>query len=344
MVSFESDYTTGAHPEVLKRLIETNDIPVSGYGSDPFTEGAKEKIKKAIEMDDADVFFLVGGTQTNEIVISTLLRDYEGVVACETGHVGVHEAGAIEFMGHKVLTVPSHEGKICPKELKAYIENFYLDGNHEHMVFPGMVYISYPTELGSIYSKEELSAIHEICKSYEIPLFIDGARLAYGLMSKSCDITLPELARLCDVFYIGGTKVGALIGEAVVFTNKNMPLHFVNSVKKRGALLAKGRVLGVQYDALFTDNLYLNIGKHVIDCAEKLKSILKNAGLPFFYESATNQQFVIIENEKMPLLRERVQFSFWETVDETHTAIRFVTSWSTKEEDLDALKEALKLI
>ena len=341
MISFENDYNTGAHPRILERLMETNTEPLSGYGTDPYCEQAKEKIRAACQCPDAQVEFLTGGTQTNSVVVSTMLSDYEGVLAADTGHISTHEAGAIEFAGHKVLTLPHQEGKILPDTLKKWIEDFYGDGNHEHMVFPGMVYLSHPTEYGTLYTKEELTKISSICHTYQIPLFLDGARLGYGLMSLSTDLTLPDIASLCDVFYIGGTKVGCLCGEAVVFSKQNRPSHFMTSVKKRGALLAKGRLLGIQFDTLFTDDLYFEISSHAIMMAEQLKEIFHEVGLPFYLESPTNQQFIILENQQMEELKKEVAFSFWEKYDETHTVVRFATSWSTKEADLKKLKELL---
>ena len=340
-ISFESDYTTGAHPNILKRLTETNYEFLSGYGTDHYCESAKEKIRAACDSNDVDVHFLVGGTQTNALIISAMLNDYEGVIAADTGHVSVHEAGAIEYTGHKVLTLPHHDGKLMAGDLKEYLERFYDDGNHEHMVFPGMVYISYPTENGTIYSREELEQIYDICRQYEIPLFIDGARLGYGLMSSEADMTLADIARLCDVFYIGGTKVGALCGEAVVFTKNNTPKHFLTIIKQHGALLAKGRLLGIQFDTLFTDDLYMELSRHAIKMAEELKEVLKEKGYSFAWETPTNQQFVILENNKMKELREKVAFSFWEKYDESHTVVRFATSWSTTEKDIELLKEIL---
>lgn len=242
MLSFESDYIEGAHPAVLEALAKTNMESLSGYGADEYCIRAKEKIAAACGMPDAQVAFLTGGTQTNQIVIDTMLRQYEGVVSAQTGHVSVHEAGAVEVTGHKVLTVPSHDGKMDADELDAFVQEFYADGNREHMVFPGMAYISHPTEYGTLYTKAELTRLSDVCRKHRMPLFLDGARLGYGLMSRQADVSLNDIARLCDVFYIGGTKVGALCGEAVVFTKKNMPDHFDNLVKKHGALLAKGRL------------------------------------------------------------------------------------------------------
>ncbi len=341
MISFESDYTTGAHPEILAKLTETNLTPLSGYGSDCFTVSAYEKIKKTIGSPNAQIYLAVGGTQTNQLVISTILRDYEGVVSATTGHIGVHEAGAIEYSGHKVLTLPSHMEKIDAGELREYLCSFYTDGNHEHMVYPGMVYVSHPTEYGSIYSKSELTAISDVCREHKIPLYIDGARLAYGIAGTGADVSLSDISKLADVFYIGGTKVGALCGEAIVFTKNNMPAHFITLAKQRGALLAKGRLLGVQFDALFTDDLYLRCGRHAILQKEKMVGILKRAGLKFYYESPTNQQFVIIDNAVLEKLKEKAAVSFWEKYDENQTVVRFATSWSTTDEDLDELEAIL---
>lgn len=341
MVSFESDYIAGAHPQVLKRLTETNLEPLSGYGADPYCERAKEKIRAACGCPQAEVEFLVGGTQTNAVVISSMLKDYEGVVAAKTGHVSAHEAGAIEYTGHKVLEIAQEAGKIQAETLRKYLEVYYADENFEHMVFPGMVYISHPTEYGTLYSKKEMQDIADVCHEYGMPLFVDGARLGYGLMSRETDITLPELAEICDVFYIGGTKVGALCGEAVVFTKGNKPKHFLTSVKKRGALLAKGRLLGVQFDALFTDDLYFEIGRHAIGKAEELKEIFRSKNLDIYLESPTNQQFIVLENRRMEELKKQIKFSFWENLDENHTVVRFVTSWSTTEEDMEVLRRVL---
>ena len=342
MLSFESDYIQGAHEKILERLAETNRGPLSGYGNDKYCESAKEKIRRACECEDADIFFLVGGTQTNQVVISSMLRSYEGVVAAQTGHVSVHEAGAIEHGGHKVLTLAGHEGKIDVEELLAYLKAYWSDVNYEHMVFPGMVYISHPTEYGTLYTEKELSSIAEVCRAYHIPLFLDGARLGYGLMSRETDVTLPKIARYCDVFYIGGTKVGALCGEAVVFPKKNMPSHFMTMAKQKGALLAKGRLLGVQFDTLFTDELYFRISAHAIEMAEKVKEIFREKNKRFFVDSPTNQQFIVLENEELARLKEHVKFDIWEKIDEAHTAVRFATSWATGEEDVEALRALIQ--
>lgn len=337
MVTFENDYSFGAHPAVLKALVDTNMEPMTGYGEDEHSKHAKQLIREACQAPSADVFLLVGGTQTNQVVLDMLLAPYEGVVAAETGHVNCHEAGAIEFGGHKVLTVPSHGGKMDASELKHFIDLFYQDGNHEHMVFPGAVYISFPTELGTLYSKAELAAIHAVCQERDIPLFVDGARLGYALASEGCDITLPELAQLCDVFYIGGTKVGALCGEAVVFPTGNAPAHPVPRIKQHGALLAKGRLTGVQFEALFTDDLYLKIGKVAIDASNKLKKLLHDRGLRFFLESPTNQQFVVVTKEQYAELQKYMPVSYWDAYDDESVTIRLATSWASTDADIDEL-------
>ena len=341
MLYFVNDYSEGAHEKVLQHLIDTNREQLPGYGTDHYCEEAKEKIKKACDCEDAEVFLLTGGTQTNQIVIDTMLQPYEGVVAAQTGHVSTHEAGAIEFTGHKVLTLPEKEGKISAADLKNLVETFYGDENHEHMVFPGMVYISHPTEYGTLYTKKELTALSAVCREYKLPLFVDGARLIYGLVSKETDVTLQDIAKLCDVFYIGGTKAGALCGEAVVFTGNSMPKHFLTRVKQHGALLAKGRLVGVQFDALFTDDLYLEAGRNAIETAAVLKKGLKEKGYQLYIDSPTNQQFVILENSRMEELKKEVQFSFWEKSDDTHTVVRFATSWATRMEDVDKLLSLL---
>lgn len=341
MISFASDYIAGANPQVLKRLVETNLEPLPGYGEDPYCASAKEKIRAACGCPDAQVELITGGTQTNLTVISTMLREHEGVVAAETGHVNTHEAGAIEYTGHKVMELPDEEGKLTVDTLAGFLRAFYSDENREHMVFPGMVYISHPTELGTLYTMAELVELSRVCQAYELPLFLDGARLGYGLMSRDTDVTLADIASLCDVFYIGGTKVGALCGEAVVFTKNNRPPHFVNAVKKRGALLAKGRLLGVQFDALFTGGLYFELSRHAIEMAEELKAILHKKGVEFYLESPTNQQFVILDDAKLEELKRQVSYGFWEKWGPKQTVVRFCTSWSTTQEDLDFLRSVL---
>ena len=335
MLYFQNDYSEGCHPKILEAFVKTNLEATAPYGADVYCQSAKEKICEACGCPDGDVFFLVGGTQTNKTVIDALLKKYEGVISADTGHIAQHEAGAIESAGHKVLTVPHADGKLPAHELENLLRTFYDDANHDHMVFPGMVYISHPTEFGTLYTKAELEALAEVCRAYEIPLYLDGARLGYGLAA--CDVTLKDIARCCDVFYIGGTKVGTLCGEAVVFPKGNAPKHFITTVKQNGAMVAKGRLLGIQFDCLFTDRLYETISRHAIVLAEKLKAALKQKGYRFFIDSPTNQIFVILENGFMDELGEKVRFSFWQRYDENHTVIRFATSWATREEDLDAL-------
>ena len=337
MLYFLSDYTEGAHPKVLERLAETNLISQPGYGEDRFCAAAREKIRAACEKPGADVYFLVGGTQTNAVAIASLLNRWEGVIAAQTGHIGVHEAGAIEFTGHKVLALPGEKGKLAAQTVADYCRAFYADETHEHMPFPGMVYISQPTELGTLYSRAELEALHEVCGAYGMRLFLDGARLGYGLMSPDCDMTLPELCEHCDLFTIGGTKVGALCGEALVFPKGDMPEHFATMVKQQGAMLAKGRLLGVQFDALFTEGLYFEIGRHAISLAMKLKAAFREKGYPLFADSPTNQQFPILTAEQLAKLRQHAAFEIWAPLPDGRTAVRFVTSWATREEDVDAL-------
>ena len=340
MLFFENDYGYGAHPKILEHLAQTNMEPVSGYGNDKFTASAAEKIKAAADCPDAQVYFLTGGTQTNMVVIDTLLRPYEGVVASSCGHVNTHEAGAIESTGHKVLTVPHKNGKLDADDLREYVQTFYADASHDHMVFPGMVYISHPSEYGTLYTKNELERLSAVCREFNMPLFLDGARLGYGLTADT-DVTLQDIAKLTDVFYIGGTKCGALCGEAVVFCGMHAPAHPIPRIKQHGALLAKGRLTGVQFEALFTDGLYFEIGRQAIETAQALRRVLHERGYQFFLETPTNQQFVILPNEDMARIREHASIEYWEKYDETHTVVRFCTSWATTQEDIDALAAVL---
>ncbi|MBQ7547241.1 MAG: aminotransferase class I/II-fold pyridoxal phosphate-dependent enzyme [Clostridia bacterium] len=342
MVSFESDYIAGAHPAVLQRLIETNAEPLSGYGTDVYSSRAREKIRVACAQPEAQVEFLTGGTQTNAVVISTLLGEWEGVLAANTAHIATHEAGAIEYAGRKVMELPHRYGKISAADVRAYAENYYADANREHIVRPGMVYITYPTEYGTLYTKQELCALADVCRAYDMLLYLDGARLGFGLESRESDLSLADLAAVCDVFTIGGTKVGLLCGEAVVFRKGRKPAHYPARVKQRGALLAKGRLLGVQFDALFTDDLYFRISRHVLAMAEEMEEIFREAGCPFFLHSPTNQKFVVFGDERLARLREKVAFGFWEKPDSRHTVIRAATGWSTMSADLQALREALR--
>ena len=341
MISFTCDYNEGAHPAILERLVATNLCQEPGYGADAFTASAKARIREAVGRPEAEVFLLTGGTQTNSTVIATLLKDYQGVVAAATGHIAVHEAGAVEYTGHKVLTLPQREGKLQARELKAYLEGFYADASYDHMVFPGMVYISFPTEYGTLYSKKELTEIHGVCREYSLPLFVDGARLGYGLMSPACEVTLPELAGLCEVFTIGGTKVGALCGEAVVFPSGKAPEHFFTMVKQHGALLAKGRLTGIQFDTLFTDGLYFKIAKNAIDLALQMKAMFVAKGYELFLDSPTNQQFILLSPEAARALEGKVAYEVWERLPDGRAVTRFATSWATTPQQLALLESLL---
>ncbi|MDD4124729.1 MAG: aminotransferase class I/II-fold pyridoxal phosphate-dependent enzyme [Eubacteriales bacterium] len=341
MLHFDSDYMEGAHPDVLERLIKTNFIQTPGYGTDIYCDMAKEKIKSVCGLPDADVFFLVGGTQTNATVIDSLLPPYAGVVAADTGHIAVHESGAVEASGHKVITIPNKSGKIEPESLKALLVSYHSDEAKDHMVYPGMVYISHPTERGTLYTANELKRLKEICTEYDIPLFLDGARLGYALAADGTDVTLPYIARHTDVFYIGGTKVGALFGEAVVIPKKGRIKHFVTMIKQHGGLLAKGRLLGIQFDALFTEDLYYKISRHAVEIAARLEEGFRAKGYTMMYGAPANQKFVLLENAKMAELREHATFEIWEKYGKEHTVVRFVTSWATKAEDAEKLIELL---
>ena len=342
LLSFESDYIEGCHEEILRRLVETNREQLSGYGADHYSEAAKEKIKAACKNNRSEVFLLSGGTQTNQIVIDTMLDSCDAVIAASTGHINFHEAGAIEYTGHKVLTVAHNNGKVSIDALNEILSVFEGDENRDHIVKPKMVYISHPTEYGTLYSLDELTKISDICRKNNLLLFLDGARLGYGLMSTSTDVTLPDIARLCDVFYIGGTKVGALCGEAVVFAEGRTPLRFFTKIKQHGALLAKGRLLGIQFDTLFTNDLYFCISRHAIEMADKMKSVFSKFGFEFFIDSPTNQVFIVLNNNYYKKLLEKVRCSFWEKFDDDHTVVRFATSWATREESIDNLEDILK--
>lgn len=342
MIIFECDYTEGAHPEILKKMEETNFVQTPGYGMDDYCESAREKIKKACGSEEMDVHFLVGGTQANFTVISSILRPFQGVIAAESGHINVHETGAVEGTGHKVLTLPSADGKITAAQVRAMYEEHWDDVTHEHMVQPGMVYISHPTENGTLYSKEELKELYDTCRERNLPLFLDGARLGYGIVSEASTLTLKDIASMTDVFYIGGTKVGALFGEAVVIVNPALKKDFRYMIKHNGGMLAKGRLLGIQFDTLFTDDLYYKVAEHADSLAMRLKKAFKEKGYPLRYDSYTNQQFPILPNDHMEKLAEDYSFSFWEAVDEEHTAVRFCTSWATKEEAVQQLIEDIQ--
>ena len=343
MYRFNSDYLEGAHPNIIKRLTDTNLMQTPGYGLDPICDSAKEKIRAACNAPDARVYFMVGGTQTNYTVLDSILKGYEGVLSADTGHVAVHEAGAIEYSGHKVLTVPARDGKVDCSIAREYLERFYADGTWQHMVRPGALYISHPTEYGTLYSRSELSALRSLCDEYGMRLFLDGARLGYGLASDGSDLTLADIAALCDVFYIGGTKVGALFGEAVVFANTDLGEAFFTEIKQHGALLAKGRMLGIQFDELFEDNLYERIARNAVDLAMRIKRELKAKGYEFYNDSYTNQQFPIISKTKLDSIADRVVLDDWGPCGDNGDMrlVRITTSWATTEEAVDTLLELL---
>ena len=341
MISFECDYNNGAHPKVLENLVRYNDARPTPYGFDEYSERAKHRIREAIGMPDAQIFFLTGGTQTNATTIDSMLYQYEGVICVGSGHINVHEAGAVEFTEHKIITIPDKEGKMEAKTLNKYLDDFYHDGNRDHAVHPGLVYITFPTELGTLYSAQELDSIYQVCQHYNIPLYIDGARLGYGLMAEGNDVSLPYLARHCDVFYIGGTKIGALCGEAVVFTNRQAHKHFFSIQKQHGAVIAKGALIGLQFEALFTDDLYFNLSRHAIDMALQMKRIFREKGYEFYVDSPTNQQFIVLPNAEVERLSAHIDFTHFGQADGHRTICRFVTSWATTQEDINELKRLL---
>ena len=336
MIRFECDYAEGAHPRIIERIVETNMEQNPGYGLDPHCDRARELIKKECGKD-VNVHFIVGGTQTNLIVLASLLKPYQGVLSASTGHVESHEAGAIEATGHKVMPLPSADGKITAEQIAQACDWHWAQGNREHLTQPGAVYISHPTENGTTYTKDELAAISATCKKYNLPLFLDGARLGYGMAAYDSTITMKDLAEYCDIFYIGGTKVGAMFGEAVVFTNGGGDFEFRYHIKQRGAMLAKGRLLGIQFETLFEDGLYYEISKGAIDKAMQIRDAFAAKGIKFLYDSPTNQQFPILPNDMLAKLNEKYASSYWEDVGPDHTAVRFCTSWATKQENVDEL-------
>ncbi|WP_054750605.1 threonine aldolase family protein [Lacticaseibacillus thailandensis] len=344
MLYFENDYAEGAAPAVLQALIDSNMEHLPGYGEDRYSQAAADKIRTAMACPDATVKFITGGTQTNALALDLLLQPYEGVIAPDTAHINTHEAGAIELTGHKVLPQPSKLGKIDAATIEQFLTAWISDGSHEHMVQPGMVYLTFPTEYGTLYTADELRAIATVCRQHDLRLYIDGARLAYGLAASN-DVTLPLLAQLCDAFYIGGTKCGALAGEALVFTRPDgVPAHLVNRIKQHGALVAKGRLLGVQFGVLFTDGLYEQLGKHALRMADNLRRALVANGIPRFIESPTNQQFPVVSTSQQAQLAQNVRFSVWGKYDDDHTVIRLATSWATTEDDVTALAKELQRI
>lgn len=342
MIRFNCDYHEGAHPRIMNALVKTNMEQTIGYGEDEYCEAARDAIKKACKCEEAAVHFLVGGTQTNLTVISSVLRPHQAVLSVKEGHINAHETGAIESTGHKVMAIEGKDGKITGDQIREQYHLHWNDGAHEHMTQPKMVYISNPTELGTLYSKAELEDIREACDEYSLYLFLDGARLGYGLMSEENDLTLEDIAKACDVFYIGGTKVGAMFGEAVVITNKALQEDFRYIIKQKGGMLAKGRLLGVQFLELFKDGLYFEISAHAIRMANLLKNGLKELGYQFFVESATNQQFVVVPNAKLNELDEKYSYEYQGPYDAANSVVRFCTSWATKEENVLKLLEDMK--
>ncbi len=342
MIRFNSDYTEGAHPRILQRMIETNMEQTNGYGIDPHCERARDLIRKACKNDSLDIHFLVGGTQTNFTVIDSALKPYQGVISADSGHINVHETGAVEATGHKILALPSGDGKIDADQIRAYVKAHYESDSFEHTVQPGMVYISNPTELGTIYTKDELTDISNTCKENNLYLFLDGARLGYGLSCRENDLTLPDIAALTDVFYIGGTKVGALFGEAVVISGEELKKDFRYNIKLHGGMLAKGRLLGIQFETLFEDGLYFEISGHAARLAEKLRDTFEECQISCLVDSPTNQQFPILPDELLADLSRDFAYEYQQRIDETHSAVRFCTSWATKEEAVDALIERIK--
>jgi threonine aldolase len=347
MISFECDYNNGAHPRVLENLVKYNDARPTPYGFDEFSERAKDRIREAIGMPDAQIFFLTGGTQTNATTIDSMLYQYEGVICVGSGHINVHEAGAVEFTEHKIITIADTLGKMEARVLDKYLDDYMHDGNKDHAVHPGLVYITFPSELGTLYSARELDDIYQVCRRYDIPLYIDGARLGYGLMADDNDVTLPYLARHCDVFYIGGTKIGALCGEAVVFTNRQAHKHFFSIQKQHGAVIAKGALIGLQFEALFTPvddsgtPLYFQLSRHAINMAMQMKRIFQKKGYEFWLDSPTNQQFVILPDAKVEELAAKMDFTHWGQAEGHRTICRFVTSWATTPDELNELERLL---
>lgn len=340
MLHFDCDYMAGAHPEVMQALVASNHLQTPGYGCDEVCDAARRLIREAVGQPDAEVYFLVGGTQTNSTALDGLLRGTEGVLCTDTAHINVHESGAVELFGHKVITLPNHEGRLDADDVDAYLRDFYADETWGHMVAPGAVYISFSTEYGTLYSLDQLRALRAVCDRYRLPLYVDGARLGHGLAA-SPDVTLRDIAALADVFYIGGTKMGALFGEALVVTNPNLLPHFFTLQKAHGAVLAKGRLLGVQFATLFTDDLYLRIGRHTVDLAQRLRKALERHGYTPFIDSPTNQQFFTLPNDVIDHLRKEATFEYWGARGETHSRVRFVTSWETTEEDIKAFEKFL---
>ena len=342
MFHFESDYLEGCCPQILEALRQTNLEQTLGYGEDPHCATAADRIRYVFDCPDADVHFLVGGTQTNATVISALLRPHQGVLCAESGHINVHETGAVEHGGHKVLALPAIDGKITAAQVRSALQAHHSDFSREHMVQPGMVYISFPTELGTIYTRQELEDLHAVCREWEIPLFIDGARLGYGLEASGCKLLPKDIARLCDVFYVGGTKQGALLGEAVVFTDRGLAEDFRYYIKQNGGMLAKGRLLGIQFETLMNEGLYFQLARRADRLADRIREAFRHKGIPFLVENTTNQVFPILTTDQIAALSAEFGVEPWQIVDEAHTAVRFCTSWATPERALSALETFIK--
>lgn len=344
MIYFNNDYSEGAHPKILERLVETNMEQTSGYGQDEYCLKAADKIKELCGNKELDVHFLVGGTQTNLTVIAATLRTFHGVIGADTAHINVHETGAIEACGHKVLALPSKDGKLSAQQIDECYQAHINDESHEHTVYPKMVYISQPTELGTLYTKTELQEISEVCRKNGLFLFLDGARLGYGLAAKDNDVTLQDIAEYTDVFYIGGTKVGALFGEAVVIKNDYIKEDFRYVMKQKGGMLAKGRLLGIQFLTLFENNLYMELAEHADRMADELRKTFDELKVPYLVENTTNQIFPILPDEVLEKLKQKFAFSYMNRVDEAYSAVRFCTSWATKEENVEELKQELRTL
>lgn len=341
MYQFQCDYNEGAHPRIIQRLLETNMEQTVGYGMDHYCAQAREVVKTAVGRDDVDVHFLVGGTQANATVISSILRPYQGVLAAVTGHINVHETGAIEHSGHKVLALQAEDGLLSAEAIRKAMEEHLAEDGPEHTVQPGMVYISFSSEVGTVYSLDQLRAVSAVCREYELPLFVDGARMGYGLAAEGGDVTLSDIASLADVFYLGGTKQGALFGEAVVIVNDALKKDFRYNIKQNGGMLAKGRLLGIQFLTLFEDGLYFELSRHAVRQAMRIREAFAAKGFGFLVDSPTNQQFPVLDNETMERLSGDFLFSVWQKIDDEHTAVRFCTSWATREEAVDALIAAI---
>ena len=341
MIRFNSDYLEGAHPKIMRRLAETNLEQTPGYGEDAYCERARALIRQLCNAPDADVHFLVGGTQTNLTLLAAVLKPWQGAISADTGHIAVHETGAVEATGHKVIALSGRNGKLGADAVNEYCRLHFSDESHEHMAMPGAVYISNPTEVGTLYTRDELLALRAACDRWGLTLFLDGARLGYGLASPENELDLPFIAKVTDAFYIGGTKQGLLFGEALVITKDSIKPDFRYIMKQKGGMLAKGRLLGVQFEAALEDGLYMEMARHAIALAMKLRNALREAGVPFMVESPTNQQFPVLPDDVLEVLKPDFSWATIQKMDDRHTAVRFCTSWATREADVDSLIEAI---